>query len=265
MGGVEERLHTVTVGDDAAPAVVFLHGLLGQGTNFRTVARGLTPELRSVLVDLPDHGRSPRTGSFSYLAMADAVAAELRAASLVDDGPVHVVGHSLGGKVAMLLALRHPELVDHLVVVDIAPEAGDGTGQFEHLLDSLLGLDLAGIERRGDADSALAGAVPEEGMRAFLLQNLRQGDDGGWRWQADVAMLRAALGDIGGFPEVDAAFDGPTVWLAGAESDYIRPEHSGRMRELFPRVVKVSLKGAGHWVHAEQPQAFAATLRHFLL
>lgn len=264
MGAVDERLHTRDLGGDGR-VVVFLHGLLGQGTNFRTVAGGLQPELRPVLVDLPDHGRSPRTGAFSYVGMADAVAAQIRASGLDADGPVHVVGHSMGGKVAMLLALGHPELVDHLVVVDISPVDTGGAGNFEHLLDSLLGLDLTTIERRGDADAALRERVPDDGVRAFLLQNLRQSDGGGWRWQADIALLRAALPDIGGFPTPDATFEGPTLWVAGADSDYVQPEHDDAMRALFPRVVKVSIKGAGHWVHAAQPESFVKTLRYVLL
>lgn len=264
MGEVSERLNSRTIGEAGRP-VVFLHGLLGQGTNFRTIAGGLRPQFRSVLMDLPNHGRSPRTGSFSYTAMADAVAQEIRAAGLDADGPVHVVGHSMGGKVAMLLALRHPELIDHLVVVDISP-ADSGAGNFEHLLGSLLALDLPSLTRRSDADDALREAVPEDGVRSFLLQNLRRDEESpdGWRWAADVPMLFDALSDIGGFPQTDAVFDGPTLWLAGARSDYVRDEHADRMRALFPAVRRMALKDAGHWVHADQPDAVIATLRWFL-
>ena len=176
---------------------------------------------------------------------------------------MHLVGHSMGGKVAMLLALRHPELVDRLVVVDIAPVASGGEGEFQHLLDSLAGLDLASLERRADADAALADRIGDERVRGFLLQNLRSGTDG-FGWQANLDLLRAELPSIAGFPEVSGSFDGPVLWVAGQHSDYVRPEHGDVMRELFPQTRLVTVKGAGHWVHSEQPEAFVSILRVFL-
>ncbi len=165
-------LHTTEIGD-TGERVVFLHGLFGQGRNFTQVAKALQPELRSTLVDLPNHGRSAWTGSVDYVDVADAVATWLRAA--YDGEPVHLVGHSMGGKVAMVLALRHPELIDRLVVVDISPAPSGGAGEFEHLLTSLTGLDLDGLERRSDADEQLAGSIPDERVRGFLLQQLAAG------------------------------------------------------------------------------------------
>lgn len=255
-------LHTTEVGD-AGPRVVFLHGLFGQGRNFTQAAKALVPDLRSTLVDLPNHGRSAWTGSVDYVEVADAVAGWLEAA-YADDGPVHLVGHSMGGKVAMVLALRHPALVDRLVVVDIAPAPSDGAGEFEHLLTSLTGLDLATLERRSDADERLSEAIPDARVRGFLLQNLRS-VDGGFAWQADLDLLLRELATIGGFPDLDASFDHPVLWMAGERSGYVTDEHEERMRELFPRVLTVTIKGAGHWVHSEQPEAFVSALRIFLL
>jgi pimeloyl-ACP methyl ester carboxylesterase len=254
-------LHTTEIGD-TGERVVLLHGLFGQGRNFTQVAKALQPELRSTLVDLPNHGRSAWTGSVDYVDVADAVATWLRAA--YDGEPVHLVGHSMGGKVAMVLALRHPELIDRLVVVDISPAPSGGAGEFEHLLTSLTGLDLDGLERRSDADEQLAGAIPDERVRGFLLQNLRR-EEGRWRWQADLDLLLRELPTIAGFPEVDATFDHPVLWMGGERSDYVRPEHEARMRELFPTTYTVAVKGAGHWVHSEQPEAFVSALRYFLL
>jgi len=254
-------LHTTEIGD-TGERVVFLHGLFGQGRNFTQVAKALQPELRSTLVDLPNHGRSAWTGSVDYVDVADAVATWLRAA--YDGEPVHLVGHSMGGKVAMVLALRHPELIDRLVVVDISPAPSGGAGEFEHLLTSLTGLDLDGLERRSDADEQLAGAIPDERVRGFLLQNLRR-EEGRWRWQADLDLLLRELPTIAGFPEVDTTFDHPVLWMGGERSDYVRPEHEARMRELFPTTYTVTVKGAGHWVHSEQPEAFVSALRYFLL
>lgn len=254
-------LHTTEVGDTGR-RVVFLHGLFGQGRNFTQIAKALLPELRSVLVDLPNHGRSTWLETTDYQVVADAVADDVRA-RYAADGPVHLVGHSMGGKVAMVLALRHPDLVDRLVVADIAPEPSVGAGEFEHLLDSLARLDLSTIELRSDADDALAAHIDDERVRGFLLQNLRSGPEG-FTWQANLDLLQAELAVIGGFPDIAGCFDNPVLWVAGEHSDYVRPEHDARMRELFPRTRLVTIKGAGHWVHSEQPESFVSALRVFL-
>lgn len=280
---------SVTEVGGSGPYVVFLHGLFGQGKNFQSIARGLEPDFRSLLVDLPNHGASPWTESVDYAAMADDVAAAVRShlgtsgggRVPADDGAlppagdgtgpergqarVHVVGHSMGGKVAMQLALRHPELVDHLVVVDIAPAAGNGTGEFEHLLGALATLDLARLESRSQADAELTELIGSPTVRGFLLQNLQRAD-GGWRWRANLDLLRASLDVIGGFPDPapGASFDGPVLWVAGARSDYVRPEHGERMRALFGRTRQLTVKDAGHWVHSEQPEVFTQALRVFL-
>ena len=149
----EFTLHTTRVGDDG-PRVVFLHGLFGQGKNFTTIAKGLAPDFSSLLVDLPNHGRSGWTDRIRYAELADIVAAHLRT-GFAAQGPIHLVGHSMGGKVAMALALRHPDLVDRLVVVDISPVDSADMSEFEHLLGSLATLDLATLTSRGEADRQL--------------------------------------------------------------------------------------------------------------
>ncbi len=254
-------LHVLEVGD-SGPRVVFLHGLFGQGRNFSRIAKALTPDYRSVLVDLPDHGRSPWTDQVRYEAMADAVAATLLE-RYAGEPAGHVVGHSMGGKVAMLLALRHPELVDRLVVVDISPAESDGAGEFEHLLDSLAALDLTSLTRRSDADEALVEAIPDDRVRGFLLQNLRS-STAGFSWQANLPLLRRDLATIGGFPALEGCFDHPVLWVAGERSAYVQDEHADDMVRLFPRTTAVTIKGAGHWVHSEQPEAFVSALRVFL-
>ena len=263
---MSDPLHTTLIGASQAreggQRLVFLHGLFGQGKNFSTAAKALVPAAQSLLVDLPNHGRSAWTETVSYEQMADAVAETLRE-SFAADGPVHVVGHSMGGKVAMVLALRHPDLVDRLVVVDISPSVSDGAGEFEHLLGSLAGVDLDAVRRRSDADEALRGPIPNDTTRAFLLQNLMSTDDG-YRWRANLALLRSSLASIGDFPDVDSAFDHPVLWMSGERSDYVLPEHEEKMRRLFPATRLVTIKGAGHWVHSEQPQAFTSALRVFL-
>ncbi|QCU77666.1 alpha/beta fold hydrolase [Citricoccus sp. SGAir0253] len=256
-------LHTTEIGDTGEP-VVFLHGLFGRGKNFTRIAKDLVPGYRSLLVDLPNHGESDWTDTVDYRQMADSVAETLRG-GFAAQGPVAVVGHSLGGKVAMVLALRHPELVSRLVVVDIAPtRAGGAEGEFAHLLDSLAAVDLSTVRRRQDAEDALRGPIPWDTTRLFLLQNLRGGADG-YSWEPNLELLRRSLDAIGGFPDTGAAvYEGPVLWVAGGRSDYVRDEYVPIMRELFPRTHRVTIREAGHWVHSQAPEKFTAVLRGFL-
>ena len=258
-----------TLVGDQGPVVVFCHGLFGRGKNFQTIAKALQPDFRCLLLDMPDHGGSPWTERFDYGTAAAMVADHLRA-GVAADGPVHVVGHSMGGKIAMELALTEPDLVDHLVVVDISPVASGAAGEFEHLLSSLQRIDLDGLRSLGDADRQLAHDVPQPFLRGFLLQNLRRDrETREFRWQPHLDLLLRDLPTITGpiphsDPALGAHFDGPVVWIAGDESDYVLPEHAPAMRRLFPRTVLVTIKGANHWVHSRQPEAFTATLRRAL-
>lgn len=251
------QIHVTTIGDGGRP-VVFLHGLFGQGKNFTQAAKALSPDFQSLLVDLPDHGRSGWTERVDYGDYADRIAEAVRHRARFD-----LVGHSMGGKVAMMLALRHPDLVRRLVVVDISPSASDGAGEFEHLLGSLAAIDLTTLGRRGEADERLAEPIGDPRVRGFLLQNLRSGPEG-FRWQANLDLLRRDLGTIGAFPEMTDTFDGPVLWIAGERSNYVSAAGEPAMRALFPRTTQVTIKDAGHWVHSEQPDAFVSTLRVFL-
>lgn len=256
------RLHTLQYGDSGTP-VVFLHGLFGQGRNWNTIGKALLPDHRVTLVDLPNHGRSPWTERIDYREMADTVAREV----LEPLGPVCLVGHSMGGKVAMMLALRHPELVERLVVADIAPVGYSSAREFTGYIEALRGLDLGSIATREDAEAALAPAVPAPSVRAFLLQNLRREGDS-WRWQPNLGVLGRDIDRLAGWPQEEAAavapYRGPVLWVAGATSHYIRPEYDDTMRALFPHYRKVTIKGAGHWVHSEKPEIFLEVLRRFL-
>jgi pimeloyl-ACP methyl ester carboxylesterase len=249
------------LGDHGSP-VVFLHGLFGQGRNWTQIGKALAQRHRVLLVDLPHHGRSGWEDRFDYLRVADQVAGLLD----VDD-PVALVGHSLGGKVAMVLALRHPEFVERLCVVDVSPVAYDHLSEFERYVAAMRGLDLGTLTQRSDADAALASAVPDATVRAFLLQNLRRHGDI-WRWQANLDVLGTALPAIGDWPEARLAglppYAGPVLWVAGARSNYVRPEYAGAMDRWFPGNRRVTVKDAGHWVHSEQPEVFLEVLRRFV-
>ncbi|WP_040338850.1 alpha/beta fold hydrolase [Candidatus Blastococcus massiliensis] len=268
-------LHGRTVGE-AGPRVVFLHGLFGQGKNWTTVAKGLADGHRVTLLDLPNHGLSPWTQRVDYLDMADMVADQL--ASFGE--PVSLIGHSMGGKVAMQLALRRPELLRALVVVDIAPveyplqggrtdDPDEEASPFAAFIDAMRALDLESLDSRAEADAALRAAVPSRMVRSFLLQSLSRegsGADGGWRWLLNLDLLARDLGELRRFPDPPpgATFDGPVLWVAGANSHYVLPEDRARMDELFPATRLVRIKNAGHWVHSEQAEVFLETLSYFL-
>src|SRR5690242_14071982 len=186
-------LHTTTLGEHGS-RVVFLHGLFGQGRNWTQIGKALAQQHRVTLVDLPDHGRSDHLEEFDLLEVADTIAGLFAA-----DDPVALVGHSLGGKIAMVLALRHPDLVQRLCVVDISPVSYRKMSEFSGYIEALDGLDLASFTQRADAETALAASVPNKTVAAFLLQNLRRDDTSasGWRWQANLDGLRRALPHFG--------------------------------------------------------------------
>jgi pimeloyl-ACP methyl ester carboxylesterase len=248
------------------PRVVLLHGLFGQGRNFTGVAKALADEARVTLVDLPDHGRSPWSPAFSYPGMADRVADLL--ASTAPGERWTVVGHSMGGKVAMLVALRYPELVERLCVVDVAPVPTSAVSSFGTYVAAMRRVDLGTFPDRATAEQVVATSVPDRTVRGFLLQNLRRdgsGESARWRWQMNLALLGDHLPDIAGWPDGPlGTYEGPVLWLAGVDSDYVQDAHAPVMRALFPRVRLVRVKNAGHWVHADQPAVFVAALRGFL-
>ena len=256
-------LHTTTIGK-GTPRVAYLHGLLGQGKNLATIAKGVAGSDPGLLYDLPNHGRSPWQDDFGYAAMADAVAADLHD-RLGAHAAVTLVGHSMGGKTAMALALRHPALVRGLVVLDIAPDDSSHGYGFGRLIRALKDLDISSFTTRADADAALAPAVTDPGVRAFLLQNLHRAPGGGWRWLPNLDLLERALPLISGWPlGVRGSWDGPVLWLRGSESGYVTEEHIPTMKSLFPRARLVTIKNAGHWLHAEQPDAVGQSLAMFL-
>lgn len=263
------HVHTQTVGSGPR-TLVYLHGLLGRGRNFLSSARTLENEQRSVLVDLPNHGESSWTDSFTYPDTADIVA-EVIGDIVRRSGPVDLLGHSLGGKVAMVIALRHPELIDRLIVEDIAPVdypplPADLRGTVHdnaYLLETLANLDLGALTSRGEADALLTDAIPDRGVRGFLLQNLQRTDDG-FRWQPNLDLLRRSMSTINDFPGIEASFSGETLWLAGARSRYVRGGDRPAMLALFPEAHLLTVRNCGHWIHSEQPAVFADVLRGFL-
>lgn len=257
-------LSSTRLGTDG-PRVVFLHGLFGQGRNWTSVAKGLAEQARVLLVDLPNHGHSPWTSTFSYREMAEQVADLL---GTTGGGQAYaVVGHSMGGKVAMTLALSEPDLVARLAVVDVSPVPTAEVSHFARYVAGMRSLDLTHLADRRQADEHLMPYVPDPTIRSFLLQNLRRdpGPPPGWRWQVNLDLLGDHLDEMGGWTDPGSPpYPGPVIWLAGARSDYVRPEYGAAMRALFPRVQLVTVKDAGHWLHSDQPAVFQAVMRRFL-
>jgi pimeloyl-ACP methyl ester carboxylesterase len=256
----DSALHVTRLGE-AGTVVAFCHGLFGQGKNWTQVAKDLARDHRVLLLDMPNHGRSPWTETFDYLDLADRVADALR-----DEGPVALVGHSMGGKIAMVMALRHPELVERLVVVDVSPAAYSSGREFVGYIETMRALDLGSLESRAQAEAALEEAVPNRVVRSFLLQNLRRTDDG-WHWQVNLDLLGDEMAALVGWPDEelgDASYDGPVLWIGGALSDYVGDEYAPEMDRRFPRNRRVMIKDAGHWVHSQQPAVVVEVLRRFL-
>ena len=240
----------------AGSPIVILHGLLGSSSNWRSIARQLAEHHRVFTLDLPNHGESPHVDHMSYPAMAQDVR------DFLDSHAIETatfIGHSMGGKTAMRLALDACERLDRLVVVDIAPTPS----HHDHSLwlRAMAGLDMARITRRSDAEHMLETAVPDAAMRQFLLQNLTSTPQG-FAWRINLPGIEASLPALLDFP-VEAnvrPFTGPTLFLRGGQSDYILERDEKVIRSLFPRAEIVTIEDAGHWLHAEQPARFLEAL-----
>lgn len=253
------RLAVTEQGEGTGAPVVLLHGLLGAGQNFGAVQKVLAAEGHRVLaLDLRNHGASPHAAAMGYAEMASDVAETLRAEGA---WPAAVIGHSMGGKVAMALALTRPEGVARLLVADIAPVTYP-TPLFTTYVAAMRAIPLrSGLTRR-DADAALVEAVPNPALRGFLLQNLIFAENPP-RWRIGLAEIAGALDAIGGWPDLRCRYDGQVLVLAGDASDYVLPAHHDAFRRLFP-AARFAAIPAGHWLHAENPAAFLAAARSFL-
>ena len=246
-------LHHTVEGD--GPPLLIAHGLFGSARNWGAIAKRLADVRQVIAVDMRNHGLSEWSDDHGY----DAQARDLAEVIAAHGERADVLGHSMGGKAAMLLALGHPERVSRLIVADIAPRAYDHSQR--ELIQAMQAVDLPTIERRSDADAQLRARIPDPAVRAFLLQSL---DVANRRWRLNLDALDRAMDAITGWPDPGGRFEGPTLVLRGGASDYVAKADLPAIRELFPQARLETIPDAGHWLHAEAPRPFEAAVRAFL-
>ncbi|OFI35891.1 esterase [Alteromonas lipolytica] len=233
-----------------APWVVLIHGLFGNLDNLSALRRHLVSRFNVVAIDLPNHGESPWLDTFTIEQCVDALI------SLLDNlgiAQCHIVGHSLGGKVAMLTALTHPQRVNNLVPMDIAPVSYPPHHQA--VFAGLNKVDLTTLSGRKEADSEMQSEIEIAGVRQFLLKSLYQDDAKQWHWRFNLAGLQKDYANVGSFNAPDGVhFDGTVTFIKGGNSNYITREHQGVIGRYFPNAKAKVVEGVGHWLHAEKPQ-----------
>lgn len=237
------------------PPLVIVHGLFGSARNWGVISKRLSDQREVIAVDQRNHGDSPQSDSHSYFDMAGDIAEVIESLG----GRADVLGHSMGGKATMVLALTRPELVNRVILADIAP-VKYAHDQNQNIA-AMRTVDLAKIEKRSDANDQLAKVIDDPTLRSFFTQSLDLKDK---RWKLNLDVLEAEMPKILDFPEIDGHFDRPALFLSGAESSYVKPEYRDRIRTLFPAAKFAKLPGCGHWLHAEKPREFEAAVRAFL-
>lgn len=248
-------LKTYTLGSSTTlPPLLIVHGLFGSARNWGVISKRLSQDRIVHTVDMRNHGESPQYATQTYSDMAEDLS------NVIKDlgSPMDVLGHSMGGKAAMVLAIQSPALVNRLLVADIAPVSYSHTQL--PLIEAMRGLDLSKVTKRSDADQMLKNTIPEDGVRAFLLQSL---DVKAQKWRLNLDVLAKEMDEVLGFPRLVGHFDKPTLFLSGALSDYVLPEHRPLIKALFTKTYFAKMQNVGHWLHAERPREFEASIRAF--
>jgi len=260
-------------GDVGIPVIV-IHGLYGASDNWINIARDLAENFEVFLIDQRNHGQSPHSDRHDYISMRE----DLR--EFMDDQRIQkaiLIGHSMGGKTAMFFASAYPDRVQSLISVDIAPVAYHDLALYSHfaanhaaMIDAMMELDLDTLQSREEADQALAAKIGSDRIRNFLLKNLKRNSDGSFEWKLNLKVIRENLhGILDGLDVEKISRSGgitgfPVLFLAGEKSDYIRTEDHRLIKSVFPTAEIVTIPGAGHWVHAEQPELLLKNIRYFL-
>jgi pimeloyl-ACP methyl ester carboxylesterase len=250
------NLHFETAGE--GPPLVVLHGFLGSADNWRSMSRSLGAHYKVLAVDLRNHGGSPHSDDFDYDVMVGDLEEFIQRQKLTG---IRLLGHSMGGRVAMQFAIDNAQAVDKLVIVDMAPKPY-GSSQ-RNLLQALRGLDLTRYHSYGEVDGALAAQVSDAALRQFLVKNLVR-ENGRLRWKIHLEALYRNYHKLGRGLEPERPFDKPTLFIRGGQSNYIGDADMPLIQRIFPRAELVSLAGAGHWVHVDRPAEFFAAVVNFL-
>lgn len=239
--------------------LIVLHGIFGSLDNWRTFAKDMEDAFQVFILDLRNHGHSPHHDIFNYPVMAEDLKLFMGQVGIPS---AHLMGHSMGGKVAMQFAESYPQKVDRLVAVDIAPKAYPPW--HGHIFDALLPLDLSRFSSRKEIDRAIAPKIESLPVRMLLLKNVTRGDDRKFRWKLHLEAIHRNYDDIGKPPLLTRSFPRPTLFVKGEHSGYILPEDEARIRQFYPHARIATIAGADHWVHADAPQAFLTKVRDFL-
>lgn len=252
------KLNYKTIG--SGTPVIILHGLLGSLDNWQTFARKLSTQFNVFTIDLRNHGRSPHSHEHSYEAMVRDLEKFFEENNVEK---AHVIGHSMGGKVAMQFALTHPEKVLKLIVVDIAPKKY--AGGHDVIFEALSSIDLARVTKREDADLLLSSKIDDVTVRQFLLKNIDRNADGTFSWKMNLPALIRNYEKINAAIESEISAQMPAVLIRGGKSAYVLEEDMQAFEKLFPEAKLVTIAAAGHWVHAEAPDAFFTAVHDFLI
>jgi esterase len=243
------------------PALIILHGLFGSSDNWHSLGSAFGKQFHTLIPDARNHGRSPHSDEFDYQVMANDVVELMQQHHLAS---VSLIGHSMGGKTAMLAALQNPELIDKLIVVDIAPRSYPP--EHELIFEALNSIDLSTIVRRTDIEAKLAQHISETATVQLLMKNLARDEQGKFRWKINLPVIQKNYESInGGLPPQQTRFEKPALFIRGEHSEYILMEDLKPIAELFPRAELVTIKNAAHWVHADAPEDFTHTALEFLL
>lgn len=235
-----------------------MHGLFGSSDNWFTLAKVFAEKFTVYLVDQRNHGQSPHTDEFNYKLLTEDLAAFIKEHQI--EKP-HIIGHSMGGKTSMNFAVKYPDVLDKLVVVDIAPKSYPV--HHDHILDGLHDIDLNTLTSRTEADKLLSRQVPEPDVRQFLLKNLARNSEGKFEWRVNIHAIDEHIEEIGAGMQYEGQFTGETLFIKGVRSNYYAPGDEENILKIFPTAQFVTLN-TGHWVQAEDPKAFSETVLKFL-
>jgi esterase len=238
--------------------LIILHGLFGSSDNWFSLAKVFAGHFTVYLVDQRNHGQSPHSEDFNYKLLTEDLAAFIQEHQI--ENP-HIIGHSMGGKTAMNFAVKFPEELDKLIIVDIVPK--QYPVHHDHILEGLHEIDLNTLSSRTDADQLLARQVPEPDVRQFLLKNLARNNESKFEWRVNIHAIDEHIEEIGAGMQYDGKFSGPTLFIKGKRSNYYAQGDEESILKIFPAAKFVTLN-TGHWVQAEDPKNFAETVFDFL-